>query len=272
MNIVTSKTRLYYTQKPPLGSTVNWSHPLAKGAVGIFLMNEGGGNLSVNLANFKSSLLRVNSQVPSRYGNSWKLIGGSSGDCIVKNGGSLCFKSPQYTIVSFFRQDNNGGNEGAIYNEDIGGGTTQRFRIDGTYHLDVGFANSITSNGTLTPGNYYQCAVTCIQNTTNGVKLYINGKLDKQANSGSPVSSVDLSRLFQYGQGAYSPYGLWIYTYIWNRALSPSEIQSLYVAPYQMIQPLRRTFYSIPQGTVQTVLTGRLERIQQIGRIQQIII
>ena len=32
-------------QKPPLGSTINWGHPLARGLVGSWLMNEGSGNL-----------------------------------------------------------------------------------------------------------------------------------------------------------------------------------------------------------------------------------
>jgi hypothetical protein len=36
--------RFPQTQKPPLGSQINWAHPLARGLVGCWLMNEGSGN------------------------------------------------------------------------------------------------------------------------------------------------------------------------------------------------------------------------------------
>src|SRR4030042_101428 len=32
-----------WTNKPPLGSQINWGHPLSRGLVGCWLMNEGGG-------------------------------------------------------------------------------------------------------------------------------------------------------------------------------------------------------------------------------------
>jgi hypothetical protein len=31
------------TQKPPIGATIDWSHPLAQGLVGCWMFNEGGG-------------------------------------------------------------------------------------------------------------------------------------------------------------------------------------------------------------------------------------
>ena len=39
-----------WTFKPPLGAKVNFSHPLAKGLVGLWLMNEGGGNKVYDLS------------------------------------------------------------------------------------------------------------------------------------------------------------------------------------------------------------------------------
>jgi hypothetical protein len=35
------------------------------------------------------------------------------------------------------------------------------------------------------------------------------------------------------------------YTYVYNRALQPSEIKSLYESPYQFIKPVTHRFYSI---------------------------
>ena len=48
--IITSKTRSYRDTKPPVGSTLNWGHPLSKGLVGCWMMNEGGGNLVNDIA------------------------------------------------------------------------------------------------------------------------------------------------------------------------------------------------------------------------------
>ena len=42
---------------------------------------------------------------------------------------------------------------------------------------------------------------------------------------------------------------------IYNRVLSPQEIRSLYIAPYQFILPVTRRFYSITGG-VSATLTG----------------
>ncbi len=39
-----------WIQKPPLGIPVNWSHPLSRGLVGCWLMNEGSGNLTYDLS------------------------------------------------------------------------------------------------------------------------------------------------------------------------------------------------------------------------------
>ena len=48
--IITSKTRKYATLKPPLGSQLNYSHPLSQGLVGCWLMNEGGGKILTDLS------------------------------------------------------------------------------------------------------------------------------------------------------------------------------------------------------------------------------
>ena len=48
--IPTSEAKTPWTSKPPIGSQIDWSHPLAKGLVGCWLMNEGGGNVVNDIA------------------------------------------------------------------------------------------------------------------------------------------------------------------------------------------------------------------------------
>ena len=41
----------YYIKKPPLGSQIDWSHPLSTGIVGYWLFNEGSGNKINDISN-----------------------------------------------------------------------------------------------------------------------------------------------------------------------------------------------------------------------------
>ena len=75
----------------------------------------------------------------------------------------------------------------------------------------------------------------------------MDGKLvDSDARTGNDdLTDSVVSRIGNDAGGGTNPYwsGLIYFVYIYNRALSPSEIQSLYEAPYQIIQPIRRRFY-----------------------------
>src|SRR4051812_47040710 len=46
-----------FTVKPPVGTQINWGHPLAKDLVGCWLFNEGGGASFINLANNSDFIL-----------------------------------------------------------------------------------------------------------------------------------------------------------------------------------------------------------------------
>lgn len=115
-------------------------------------------------------------------------------------------------------------------------------------------------NGTrqLTAGVLYQ-AVGTYDGATQ--KIYINGTIDvtQPSSSGIPTGAI----YFGLGHNVYSGShyggartlpGTIPLARVWNRALSPTEIQSLYVDPYAMIQAPRRLF-PIPAGGSGTAWT-----------------
>src|SRR3990167_7263966 len=69
------RNRSYGKVKPVVGSQINWGHPLAKGLVGCWLMNERGGRKIIDLSKKRittftgnSVLDKLGSQLPSNTG------------------------------------------------------------------------------------------------------------------------------------------------------------------------------------------------------------
>ena len=89
------------------------------------------------------------------------------------------------------------------------------------------------------------------------VDIYIDG-VESALSTTNVATSVSQSTIapvigayysgINSANSTYTMNGAVKYLYAWDRALTPDEIQSLYLDPYQAFRPKRRAYY-IPSGT-----------------------
>ena len=233
-----------WPQKPPLGSKINWGHPLSQGLVGCWLMNEAGGNLITNICNKK-----VNTDAT---GFLWspsgvQTVGGLAGDFPIKPGMTWC-QNPGVSVVARCKVPN-AKSKSLIY---LYGGGSIRLVL-GTSDYDNGLIKWIgdrvysspwgvyINNNLSTGSKKYQIAATALGTNAN---IYQDSILKDSKTNCSP-----------YGGESYYSLGIdWQadidYIYVWNRYLSQADIQSLYVNPYQFIYRPSSKTYSIPSGNI----------------------
>ena len=236
--------RFPQTNKPPLGSLINWAHPLAKGLVGCWLMNEGSGNRISDL---------------SGNGNNGTLIGANGLPTWVpgRSGPALSFDAvDDYAIVPHSSSLNLGNTvtfASWIYPTSFTGYRTVVakaysvfwFGLDGgsgRIQLWVGnVANQ--SDGAVQLNKWSYIAATWNGTTIN---YYINGLYDSfDSNANSATTNLLNMYIGADREGVTDPTyffpGLIDIVHIYNRALLAQEIWQLYAFPYAMFE--RRPYW-----------------------------
>lgn len=257
-------------QKPPLGSQIDFSHPLAKGLVGCWLFNEGSG-------------IKVHDI--SGYGNHGD-VSGTSG---YWNGGDFKFNGTNnYVSIS----DNNlfTFNDGAsdtpfsiittVNKSDI---TTCEFFSKGsipTNDFEYRFGTTVEDkllfycydeSASAYVGRLYNTAITAYQNKTihlaatyNGMasnigfRIYLNGERVDDGNfssgSYSGMENKGADTLIGKFSANYST-GSMRFLYVFRRVLTPSDIASIHQSPYAMFKE-PRLYYNpiVPQVEATYVL------------------
>lgn len=255
-HIITSKTRAYRDIKPPVGSQVNWGHPLTQGLVGCWLMNEGGGLILKNIA--------LNS--PGAAGASWIVTRKGLSNSPQYQSGRNWNGDIQETFIFYFYQWQL-TNWGQIY---VHGGMTHDFNYSNynaskQYYYRRAFSGStpiwrgIPSSDFTTRGMKQLCILYDGSNTTNAPSAYVNLSyrampIDTPSPSGTVVTTAGnfrpvLANVYQ------------VYCYRYNRIVSFKELQSLYEAPYQIIAiPKKRFVIEMPspaQVGTQHIVTSK---------------
>ena len=230
-------------QKPPLGQQINWAHPLAKGLVGCWLMNEGAGNRIYDLSGNGNtgSLISTTKWVAGRSGSVLSFNGTSD---YVDVGSNAIIKPVSAITVSAWVKFNS---------------LTADIRAISDWHQSVIEDRWIFYEISATEIYWYVCnangvgigyvSYTPALNTWlhlvgvyNGsvVTLYVNGvsvgtpaSLSGNMNAGSAVNTVRIGKQAETG---WCFNGLIDDVRIYNRALSASEVQQLYVNPYAMFE------------------------------------
>jgi hypothetical protein len=240
-----------WTSKPPIGSSINWEHPLSKGIVGCWLMNEGGGKKIRNLTGRNNANLNSGGWSLSQKGyalvNDYAVVEKTN----TTDTSVFDFLDKRLTIVSgvieipFNYNAYDCARMGANY-------SGYRFTIEpyggmGLLSRDsagnqVSFDSYQTGHNTVADGKYH-ILVGVWNNTT--MSAYLDGKFKYTADisslgawsftSGSE-GTVELN-LRRISNGSASATGKFLFWYFYNRALSPQEIQQLYIDPYCFINP-----------------------------------
>ena len=234
-----------WTDKPPLGSQINWSHPLSRGLVGCWLFNERGGIVPTDIAKQQYSLA---------IGNPFYNILGKN--CISSNNATGYFKIinsrmnfpkagnvPLTILASVYTTDRNnrqclisfGEVTNNNYNYPFGLRNSATNVINVAIEGDVGTAES-SLNMTYNKWNVMGVS----QKSASNRDFFLNGIFQNNTTSlsttGDTSGGASLLNYYSNQNPSSSAWkGYAEYIYVWNRPLSPSEIQQLYVAPYQFI-------------------------------------
>jgi hypothetical protein len=248
----------YWNTKPPVGSQINFGHPLSKGLVGCWLMNEGGGPTANDLSGNKNKGILENATWCT---DGIKLPSGASARVYNLNGIKNISKST-YTIVSCFRGDRDSWGTGGLYSYwDISEGDTTRglFYGDTTLYLyNPNQSNYWDKTNNFPLRTFITTAV--IAKETELSQVFLNGTIVIATSNNTPSNYTDIDS-FQIGaynvsspNASFYFASTWKYNYIYNRALLSSEISSLYTAPYQFINKPRRTVRFVIGTTGTTVV------------------
>jgi hypothetical protein len=240
--------------KPPVGSVIDWNNPLSKGLVGCWLMNEGGG--------FPRSL--INGRPLNQAAVTWSaknkglVIQNASG--LKSDTAGLEFLSGSWSIIVYFYNPQTfTSNYPSIFarttysNESTNSGWGIEGNNTKLTFLSRNDNGSYGLNSLTTPqANTNYIVVGTSDGTTR--KIYLNGKFEAQTtNNPNPKDSV--TNGISIGKTAV----MQVPTYMalaYNRCLSPSEIQSLYVSPYQFIVAPKRNIMSTIGAVISSVLYG----------------
>jgi len=238
-----------WTQKPPVGSQINWGHPLSQGLVGAWLMNEGGGNVIKDIATINTGGLVSGSWKPTTKGLGIN-FDGTATQVNCGHSQQLDVTTKPLTYAFTFQTSYTAGvskfivskgttevistsNAGIIFKTDFLTTDLSRQSAVSWFSINIPYIITLTWDGSpvATGIHIYKDGVESPSYTSINA---VDGKVDTSAND------------FIIGDSANRVSQVMNFLMRWNRVLSPSEISSLYTSPYQFITAPRSRFYSIP--------------------------
>jgi hypothetical protein len=255
---------IHLLQKPLLGVPVNWSHPLARGLVGCYLMNEGGGDKIYDLSgNQNTGIFGVGTAAPT-----W-----TAG----KFGSALLYDGIDSVINCGIFKDNALAENGRvtfsiwINPNTVGGGSAGRIFARGSvllYHSTTALRFQVTGSTNLVRllatnsiifGVWQHILLTWDGSVTAAnVHIYVNSKECSYTQTTNGVDPVDNSTAPIYlgnsSAGTRSVDGIIDNVQIWNRVLSAAEIARLYREPFAMFDRPSIGLLYVPPAGGQTIL------------------
>ena len=235
-----------WTVKPPLGTPIDWSHPLARGLVGVWLMNEDSGKILTNLADpvspaiMSSSISRTVDGISNRGDNANATIHGTPNLYDIGNYTILLRGRPQGSGVndrSLIRMQNSNplvylgvGTQAGV------GGIDNKFylieRDDGGGGLGGGGGNTNINDDTRV------IVYGATKKLSTGLwSFYFDGQPDGTF-AGSITSIIHATTptitLFHSGSSTFR--GDHEYMFIWKRCLSDFEVKQHFLNPYAMFK------------------------------------
>jgi len=242
----------YGREKPPLGVLPDPQHPLQKGIVGQWLMNEGGGGTAYDLSGNRNHGTLTNMANPPTASSGWatgKLGKGLSfdgvNDCVITSN----IIPSAGTISLWF----NKSGSGRIITNEVGVGV-EDLQIRATETgVSVLVGNAVKSIAVGTLGWHH---IAMYYYTDGVVNQYHDTYLDGiyQGRATSNVTNLVSASVLRFGQSlvsAYTPFNGFIDDVrIYNRALTAKEVMELYLQSYCMFPKTKissQMFNTIPQ-------------------------
>jgi len=257
------------TQKPFRGLLLNKTHPLSRGLVGCWLLNEGAGTTVFDSSGGQHHGSITNSApwVPSLNGYSIEFSGTNDDRSIdlglasSANSISRLYAGTEFTMLVWLVLGTTEGKQVVFI--DFGVDNKIWFTIDndGSEKQNIYLGNTTTpgyhnSTTSITRGVLSQIGFTY----NNGITFYLNGNPDGTgATTGSLGYSVTTDGQTRFGANTVAANELdanLIYAVIYNRCLSASEVSLIYREPYAMFyhQVPVWNFYVAAGGTTHSLL------------------
>lgn len=244
--ILPCEAKTPWSSKPPQGSQIDWSNPITRGLVGCWLMNEGSGNIVKNIALNSNGI-----NVGAFWTSSQKGVGLSfiTDDYIEVSASNSLNITGNISIISIAKMNtllSTDDNECFFGHYQNGGAypgysfsTTSQIALSNVRRLQfwngVAWTTSTVDNNIIL-GLFRQYAVTL---KGSSLLFFVNG-----TPVGSPIGSIaapnsysGIGRIGKQTDDSHPLDGVILSLYVYSRALSPSEIQQLYVEPYCFIKP-----------------------------------
>jgi len=226
--------------KPPFGVRLKTGHPLAKGLVGCWVMNEGDGGIVNDLSGNGTIGTLVNA--PTWSGGNLNFVQAS--EQYIDLGTDDIFKLQEHTILMSVNK---------ITGYDFPLFTREYITSDGyEWHLGIDYANSgnisfayydtgirgwYTVNTNLTVGVDYDLGLVWDKYNSK-MKVYLDGVLfgENSTTNGEIKHAVRATKIAGRGYNTNTYGGAIGYTYVYNRVLTASEIASIRREPYSMFE------------------------------------
>ena len=227
--------------KPFRGARLNRTHPLARGLVACYLMNEGGGNQIFDLTgNGDIGLLNVGSPTWETGRNGPALSFDGTNDAVTLP--ELTGLTDQITISVWINTTAFAASEGYALATSAGTEPYQlgvqngigKIRLDATGNGIIDFDSGDTfSSITVNDGLWHNLLFTY---DGANLKLFVDGVQDGQVALTGNVSPFNTHFIGQRSDGSVKWNGLADFPLFFNRALSASEVSWLYREPYAFIE------------------------------------
>ncbi len=230
-----------WISKPPLGTLLNWAHPLNKGLAGFWLMNEGHGDKINDLSMNGNTGTLKNMAFPPTVASGWnpgrKGVGlqfdGVNNYVDAGNAASIGLGNTSFTIEAWFNHFS--GGSGIIFGKGIQA-IGKRLHLRGGQNTVYRFSfwTDALNSAVYDDRNSYVHIVITYDILTGARRIYRNGV---QIASDTTTATYDGTGNIQLGaHTAAGDYfnGTLTEARIYNRALSAQEIMELYINPYGM--------------------------------------
>ncbi len=221
--------------KPPLGSIIDWSHPLADGLVGCWLFNEGGGRIGFDLGPYeKHAILGSLASWDSGYlfaadGNYSNAIHVDTFDVSGEFSVIIRVKLTTGAISGLW------GGRGSS-----SGGADAKFNNLTQIHGDIGTQTSwldisADANVSVSVGVFYTVVYTI---NSSGYRIFLDQNLVGEEYSYSDTPHLTQANTFYIGHTGHTEEGGAIYIdmcYVFNKFLPSEFVKKLFYEPYSFI-------------------------------------
>jgi len=226
--------------KPRLGARINKGHPLAKGLVGYWLMNEGTGNTvqDLSLNNNIGTLVSDVIWQPGKFGPALYFTGVTDYITVPDNGTLRFNSATQDFTISVWVNTLNEGAQYVIGKMEASDDGWRVLMAGGVVWFSVDDAD-VKGVTNIADGKWHH--ITAVANRPGNGQVYIDGVADGAPVSLTVAGAMDTTTPMIIGTIPYatnsSEYvGLMDNISIDNRALSASEVAQLYREPFGMFE------------------------------------